>query len=201
MSNWRVVTGEDGTPYLEIDNVTFAVPRTYPTDGEAPKMFLAVAPPAAGVVGGKAPAWLQDMIASTTKFTKDAMAIAGVPPAMIGSMPPQQGSPYSLEALDKLRGAWTAANPSYPKRGLVADYMAVDEPGAPTADTSRFTTTSSRMGTIGGFSFVGSRNVPAGSWMIGNPGDLVGSRADKPMPTPEPEPEPEPGRFQNLDWE
>lgn len=312
MSNWRVMTGDDGKPYLEIDNVTFAIPRTYPSDGEVPKAFIAVSPPGGAAnlpVGPKAPAWLQNMIESTTQAVTEAAKLAAIPPAMIGSMPPQQGARgYDMAAVQALAAgrwnerasysAWTEANPSYPRQGgkaalaaargdalravqsdeaqefnevvnMQGDVVrrdpvdATDEPvvgnelfdafkvardamanfgldpgcdwpnpllpgsppagtvqqrlpGDPLRDTSRWTLTPpggvasagrlesakvpGQIGTISGFPFIGSPNVPAGSWLIGNPGGMFGLPADKSMPTPEPEPAPPAGRFQNLDW-
>lgn len=146
MSNWRVVTGDDGKPYLEIDNVKVAAPQE-PGGGQ---MFLAVTPPG-GVanipVGSKAPAWLQGMIENAAQFAKDA--------TMIALMPPQQGatvnpltdtSRWNIDAVQALRDSswrgrgytdYAKANPSYPRRngkaalaaarGATADHVVYDE--------------------------------------------------------------------------
>lgn len=139
--NWKkVVTGDDGKSYLEIDAVALCPQR--PGDGPA---FIAVSPPG-GVanipVGPNAPAWLQGVVQQTVEYAQESasMAIAGMPrqqgvafrdfatarAQILGQITTQSMLPgngveqaevqrdgYTLDELEALRSDWNRANPSF----------------------------------------------------------------------------------------
>lgn len=136
MSNWKIVTGEDGKPYFEVDAVALCPQR--PGDGPT---FLAVTPPG-GVatlpVGPNAPAWLQSVVQRAMDFSQEAAKIA-VAPRQQGVTPQdfaesrarilEQITQFSLLPGNGLLpgGAW---NETPAERPEVPD---------PTTDTSRWT--------------------------------------------------------------